>query len=79
MGKHPCPFRFVAQRGRNSGFSTFFDTVFSSLQFTVFVVIAEVASYDLRMVLYFDKSLVLVLQGLSVYEVGTLRLAGFHQ
>lgn len=70
MGKHPCPFRFVAQRGRNSGFSTFFDTVFSSLQFTVFVVIAEVASYDLRMVLYFDKSLVLVLQGLSVSGFG---------
>lgn len=70
MGKYPCPFRFVAQRGRNSGFSTFFDTVFSSLQFTVFVVIAEVASYDLRMVLYFDKSLVLVLQGLSVSGFG---------
>ena len=32
MGKQPCPFGFVAHRGRNSGFSTLFDTVFSRQQ-----------------------------------------------
>ena len=64
------PLSVRGTEGKEQRIFHLFDTVFSSLQFTVFVVIAEVASYDLRMVLYFDKSLVLVLQGLSVSGFG---------
>ena len=70
MGKHPRPVQNASHRGKNRRYPTDFDTVFSRLPFTVFMVIVEVAGKHLRMVTDFDMSLFLIFQSLAVSGVG---------
>lgn len=69
MGKHPRPVQNASHRGRNRRYPTDFDTVFSRLPLTVFMVIVEIAGKHLRMVVDFDMPLFLILQSLAVSGV----------